>query len=97
VLSSEHCAAPTSAQVYLEPVTTNAATTCLEVLGELLDELGRGLKEQVLGLLDQGQALKRTRLRQSLAVKNERLGEVLELLELAGRLCRGPAGCHRPG
>ena len=33
--------------------------------------------------------------RDSLAVKNERLGEVLESLERAGRLCRTPAGWQR--
>ena len=31
----------------------------------------------------------------SLAVKNERLGEVLEALERAGELCRTPVGWQR--
>ena len=39
----------------------------------------------------------RAKLRDSLGVKNERLGEVLESLERAGRLCRTPAGWQRLG
>ena len=55
-------------------------------------ENGRGLEEQVLDLLAQGNVLTRTRLRDSLAVKNERLGKVLESLERAGRVGRTPRG-----
>jgi hypothetical protein len=43
----------------------------------------------------QGAALTRAKLRDSLAVKNERLGEVLEALERAGELCRTPLGWQR--
>ena len=92
VLSSEHRAAPAAATVYLELVTTHAETTHLEVVAEIHDANGRGLKEQVLDLLAQGKVLTCTRLRDSLAVKNERLGEALEALERAGRVCRTPAG-----
>jgi AAA domain len=95
ILSNEHRAAPASAPVYLELVATDAETTHLEVIAELQDEKGRGLKEQVLDLLAQGQELTRTRLRDSLAVKNERLGEVLESLERAGQIGRTSAGWHR--
>jgi AAA domain len=95
ILSSEHRAAPASAPVYLDLVATDAETTHLEVITELNDEKGRGLKEQVLDLLAQGQALTRTRLRDSLAVKNERLGEVLESLEQAGQIGRTPGGWQR--
>jgi hypothetical protein len=49
----------------------------------------------VLDRLAQGKVLTRTRLRDSLAVKNERLGEALEALERAGRVCRTPAGWQR--
>ena len=97
MLSSEHREAPASAPVYLELVATNAETTHLEVIAGLHDGKGCGLKEQVLDLLAQGQVLTRTRLRDSLAVKNERLGEALESLERAGRLCRTPAGWQRLG
>ena len=38
----------------------------------------------------------RAKLRDSLAVKNERLGEVLESLERAGRLCRTPGWLATP-
>jgi len=39
--------------------------------------------------------LTRAKLRDSLAVQNERLGDALESLERAGRLCRTPAGWQR--
>jgi AAA domain len=95
ILSSEHRAAPASAPVYLELVATDAETTHLEVIAELHDAKGRGLKEQVLDLLAQGQVFTRTRLRDSLAVKNDRLGEVLESLERAGQVGRTPGGWQR--
>ena len=95
VLSSEHRAAPASAPVYLELVATNAETTHLEVIAELQDGKRRSLEEQVLDLLTEGAVSTRAKLRDSLGVKNERLGEVLESLERAGRLCRTPAGWQR--
>jgi AAA domain len=95
VLSSEHRAAPASAPVYLELVATNPETTHLEVIAELQDNKRRSLEEQVLDLLTQGMALTRAKLRDSLAVQNERLGAALESLERAGRLCRTPAGWQR--
>jgi hypothetical protein len=95
ILSSEHRAAPASAPVYLELVATDTETTHLEVITELHDAKGRGLKEQVLDLLAQGQVLTRTRMRDSLAVKNDRLGEVLESLERAGQVGRMPGGWQR--
>jgi hypothetical protein len=104
VLSSEHRAAPASAPVYLELVATNAETTHLEVIAELqdgstrltADGKRRSLQEQVLDHLPQGVAVTRAKLRDSLAVKNERLGEALGSLERAGQLCRTPAGWQRP-
>jgi hypothetical protein len=97
VLSNEHRAAPASAPVHLELVATNAQTTHLEVIGELQDGNGkqRSLEERVLDLLAQGGVLTRAKLRDSLAVKNERLGEALESLERAGRLRRTSAGWQR--
>ena len=103
VLSSEHRAAPAAASVYLELVATDAKTTHLEVIGELrdgstkltMDGKQRSLEERVLDLLGQGVTVTRAKLRDSLGVKNERLGEVLESLERAGRLCRTPAGWQR--
>jgi hypothetical protein len=104
VLSSEHRAAPASAPVYLELVATDAETTHLEVIAELQDGTTRltadgkrrSLEEQVLDHLFQGAVFTRAKLRDSLGVKNERLGEALESLERAGRLCRTPAGWQRP-
>ena len=103
VLSSEHRAAPAAEPVYLDLVATDAETTHLEVIAGLQDgSTGltmegrrRSLQEQVLDLLARGEALTRAKLRDSLAVKNERLGEALESLERTGRLCRTPAGWQR--
>jgi len=95
VLSSEHRAASASAPVYLELVATDTEMIHLEVVAELQDGKRRSLEEQLLKLLAQGESLTRAKLRDSLAVKNERLGEVLESLERAGRLCRTPAGWQR--
>jgi RecA-family ATPase len=95
VLSSEHRAAPASASVYLELIATNAATTHLEVIAELEDGKRRSLEEQVLDQLTASAVFTRAKLRDSLGVKNERLGEALESLERAGRLCRTPAGWKR--
>jgi len=95
VLSSEHRAAPASAPVYLELVATNAETTHLEVIAELHGGKRCSLEEQVLDLLTQGTVLTRAKLRDSVGVKNERLGEAIESLERAGRVCRTPAGWRR--
>jgi RecA-family ATPase len=95
MLSSEHRAAPASAPVYLELVAKSAETTHLEVIGELQDGRRRSLEEQVLDLLAEGAVLTRARLRDSLSVKNERLGAALESLERAGRLCRTSTGWQR--
>jgi hypothetical protein len=95
VLCSEHRAASASAPVYLELVATNAEEIHLGVIGELQDGKRRSLEEQLLELLAQGEALTRAKLRDSLAVKNEHLGEALEALERRGRLYRTPAGWQR--
>ena len=91
ILSSEHRSAP----VYLELVATNAETTHLEVIAGLHDEKEDSLAERLLALLARGRALTRTTLRDSLAVRNERLGKVLESLERAGQIGRTSAGWHR--
>jgi AAA domain len=103
VLSSEHRAAPASPPVSLELVTTEAATTHLEIVGEPgvssmpLTGAGpqRSLEQRVLELLSAGAPVTRAKLRESLGVKNQRLGAALESLERAGRLCRTPGGWQR--
>jgi hypothetical protein len=103
VLSSEHRAAPASPPVHLELVATDAQTTHLEVVGDQgdgstslkIDGKRRSLEQRVLELLSPGATVTRAKLRDSLGVKNERLGAVLESLERAGRLCRTPAGWQR--
>jgi AAA domain len=99
VLSSEHRAAPASAPVHLELIATNAETTHLEVIAELRNGNGkqRSLEERLLDLLAYGAVLTRAKLRDSLGVKNERLGEALESLERAGQVRRTPAGWQRLG
>jgi hypothetical protein len=88
-LSSEHRAAPASLPVYLRLAVTDVAATHLEVVTEPEGEHGCGLDGQVLDLLAQGDVLTRTRLRDALAVNNERLGNALER---AGRISRTPRG-----
>jgi AAA domain len=95
ILSSEHRAAPASSPVYLELVTTDVETAHLEVVADPGDNAGRDLKEQVLDLLAEGRVLTRANLRASLAVKNERIGTVLESLERAGQVGRAPGGWQR--
>ena len=95
ILSSEHRAAPASAPVDLQLVVTDAETTHLDVIAEPDVQNGRGLEEQVLNRLAQGEVLTRTRLRDALAVNNERLGKALESLERAGKIGRAPGGWQR--
>jgi hypothetical protein len=95
LLSSEHRAAPASPPVYLQLVATNAETTHLEVVAVPDGEPRRSLQEQVLTLLSQGGPQTRAKLRDALAVKNERLGQVLEALERAARIRRSPTGWQR--
>ena len=88
--------APASPAVSLQLVTTNAETTHLEAIAELHnDRRQRGLQEQVLAHLAENTVQTRTKLRDALSVKNERLGEALESLERAGRIRRTPAGWQR--
>ncbi len=95
VLSSEHRAAAAAPPVYLELIATDAETTHLAVVAELPAEQRRSLQQRVLELLVQGNVLTRAKMRDTLAVKNERLGEALESLEQAGRISRTSAGWHR--
>jgi hypothetical protein len=95
VLSSEHRAAAAAPSVYLELVAADAETTHLQVVAELQVENRRSLQEQVLGLLARSAVLTRVKLRDTLAVKNERLGEALAYLERAGRVHRTPGNWQR--
>jgi AAA domain len=92
VLSTEHRAAPASPPIHLTLVTTNPDTTHLEAVAQYEDGKSRSREERVLDNLAGGMVLTRAKLRDCLAVKNERLGEVLESLERAGRLRRTAAG-----
>ena len=94
VLSSEHRAAPASPPVYLELVA-DAETTHLEARAEVQVQKQSRLQDQVLALLAKDATLTRAKLRDTLSVKNERLGEALESLEQAGRIRRTPMGWQR--
>ncbi len=103
ILSSEHRSARASAPVCLELVAADERVAHLEVVadfGELSQaacssETERDLRGHLLDLLAPGQVLTRTSLRESLAVKNERLGAVLESLERAGQIIHTPKGWQR--
>jgi hypothetical protein len=96
LLSSEHRAAPASPPVSLQLAADNAQTTHLEVVADLpAPSPHPRLPDQVLSLLADGVVLTRGKLRDALSVRNERLGEVLESLEHAGRLRHTPAGWQR--
>jgi hypothetical protein len=92
ILSTEHRAAPASSPVCLKLVASDAGMTHLEVIGEPDDRTGRGVKDRVLDLLAEGRVLTRSSLRESLAVKNETLGLLLESLEGAGKIGRTAGG-----
>lgn len=95
VLSSEHRAAAAPPPVYLELVATRPDTTHLEVVGQLEAHNHRSLEQQVLELLAEGAVFTRTKLRDTLSVKNERLGEVLQRLERTARVRRTATGWQR--
>ncbi len=95
VLSGEHRAAAAPPAVYLELSTANADTMHLRVVAELEQHNRRDLEQQVLELLSPGGVLTRAKLRDTLSVKNERLGDVLQSLERTARIRRTPTGWQR--
>jgi hypothetical protein len=95
LLSSEHRAAPASPPVYLQLVTTSTETAHLQVVAAPDDQQPVQLPQQVLALLADGRVHTRTKLREQLGVKNERLGQTLESLEREGQLRRTPTGWQR--
>lgn len=95
LLVNEHRSAPASPPVHLELMATDTQTAHLEVVADPGDEQRRNLPEQVLSLLGDGAVLTRTKLRDAIGVKNERLGQTLESLEQDGRICHTAAGWQR--
>ena len=95
VLSGEHRAAAAPPAVYLELSVTNADTTHLRVVAEIEQHNRRDLEQRVLELLSPGGVLTRAKLRDTLSVKNERLGDVLQSLERTARIHRTPTGWQR--
>jgi hypothetical protein len=95
VLSIEHRAAAAPPPVTLELVASDPSTTHLAVIAELREDQSRSLQERLLNLLAYGESLTRAKIRDALAVKNERLGEVLDALEHAGHIRHTAAGWQR--
>jgi RecA-family ATPase len=95
LLATEHRAAPAIPPVALQ-LASDAHGTHLEVIADLRDPPRRSLQDQVLELLAPGVVFTRAKLRDTLGVKNQRLGEALESLEQAGRLQRTATGWRRP-
>jgi AAA domain len=96
VLTSEHRAAAAAPPVSLQLVASDTETIHLELVAEPVQPQRPSLQDQVLELLAPGVVLSRGKLRDRLRVKNERLGEVLEVLEQTGQLRRTAAGWRRP-
>jgi len=92
MLSSEHRAAAAARSVYLELVATPADQMHLAVTGDVGTQKRRDVQQRTLELLTEHGQLTRAKLRELLAVKNERLGEALESLQQAGRIRRTPTG-----
>lgn len=95
MLSSEHRAAAAAQSVYLDLVTADTQTMHLAVTGDVAGHRRRDLQKRVLDLLEQNAVLTRAKLRETLSVKNERLGEALEALQQTGRITRTPTGWQR--
>lgn len=95
LLASEHRAAPAAPPVWLELVAADPELTHLAVVAEREEGQHANLQQQVLTLFTPGQVLTRASLRDTLAVKNERLGQALESLENAGQIRRTAAGWQR--
>lgn len=95
MLSSEHRAAAAARSVYLELVATDAKTTHLAVTGDVAGEKRSDIQKRVLDLLGENSVLTRAKLRETLSVKNQRLGDALESLQQAGRISRTPTGWQR--
>jgi len=96
LLTSEHRAAPAIPPVPLQLVASNDDNTHLEVIADLHDPPRSSLPDRVLELLPPGVVLTRSKLRGTLGVQNQRLGEALESLEQTGRLQRTASGWRRP-
>lgn len=95
VLFSEHRAAAASPPVTLELVANHAEMPHLEVVAESPTDRQKSLQEQVLACLVHGEAMTRTTLRAVLSIQNQRLGDVLQSLERAGKIRHSPAGWQR--
>jgi len=95
MLSSEHRAAAAARSVYLELVASDTENMHLAVTGDVGGEKRRDIQKRLLDLLAENGVLTRAKLRETLAVKNERLGEALESLQQTGQISRTPTGWQR--
>jgi hypothetical protein len=88
LLSMEHRAAAAPDPVVLELTTKNPKGIHLEVVGKPEEMRTRSFEEEILGLLSKKPAVTRGELREALAIKNEKLGKVLEDLQARGKIDR---------
>jgi hypothetical protein len=101
LLSMEHRAAAAPDPVFLRLVTTDETAIHFEVTGTAHSEKerrDRELREAVVAALTESPVLSRVRLRETLGVKNERLGRILNELNSEGTVERTTQGwrkvCH---
>jgi len=98
LLSMEHRAAAAPEPVALDLVTADSTRIHLEVTTQPPPPRAQSkarIDEAILLALQEAPAMTRSRLRDKLAVNNERLGEVLTQLEREGKIERGPDGWRR--
>jgi len=98
LLSMEHRSAAAPEPVALELVSADSTRIHLEVTTQPPVLKGQGkarIDEAILLALQEAPTMTRSRLRDRLAVNNERLGEVLTQLEREGKVERGPDGWRR--
>lgn len=96
LLSMEHRAAAAPEPVVLELVVKQPKGIHLEVVGKPEEMRTRSFEEEILELLGKKPAVTRGELRETLAIKNEKLGKVLEDLQAAGRIERCREGWRLP-
>jgi hypothetical protein len=102
LLAMEHRSAASAEPVFLELDTTNPEAIHLRVAGTTKEKRQEdeasatlALEERLLELLAEREPRTRNELREALAVKNERLGSVLEALEARARIERSVHGWRR--
>lgn len=100
VLSAEHRSAPSPEPITLRLKTSDSGPPCLQLIDglEAGQERQQNLEERVVNALRESTvALTRSELRETLSVKNERLGRALRRLAECERIERGVGGWQLSG